>query len=148
MIDKVKSVKITEGVVCPLCYRHVHYPVPPQQNQQLGYVKRTYYSLCQRCEIGFDVVQFYRDGKWVIEKYLIRKEVDGRWAPDGDWVKECEPTPLPLIKTGQGDYEKALSEKELIERIDKIRMAAGDLFLLLSETTKQLAMFGLKKEGK
>ena len=97
---KKQTTGIIDSVVCPACYRALQHPhvAGTGKDRRRDVVIRTYYGWCFECERGWLVIQFVRDGRWLIHKYREAKLPEGESEckfADG-WVIMCD---LPQPKT-------------------------------------------------
>ncbi|MDH4203795.1 MAG: hypothetical protein OEV87_13015 [Phycisphaerae bacterium] len=113
-----------EGIVCPACYR-------PLKNKQVfgpgrhvsGMQLRHYYGHCYECATSCEVIQFERDGKWLMHR-MRQFRIGGAV---GQFV-EVMPLPIkqsPILKTGPGgDYMNDITDAQL----DHILQSCTELF--------------------
>lgn len=76
---------------------------------------RRYFGWCFGCKRGFCVIQFKRDGRWVIHKYQAYIQARGNkieYMPLGTWqiLNELPEVPVVLLGPG-GDYDRELQLK-------------------------------------
>ena len=99
-----------DGCVCPQCYKSLKAPVVTEGDGDSRYGRRTrsYAGMCFECLQGCRVVQFERDGKWIINSYLLHRYESGAFVGYGGWV-EVNPLPLPpaVLNGPGGDFDKA-----------------------------------------
>lgn len=98
------------GCVCPQCFRPLKAPsLTEYPRDRYAPPMRSYAGMCFQCRQACRVVQFKRDGKWLIHSYLRHRYESGAYIGVGDWIV-VNPLPAPpAVLTGPGgDYDKAL----------------------------------------
>lgn len=129
-------------VVCPECFRQLQHPEIVGDGYDTGRHIRTYYGWCFECNKGAMVIQFERNGRWVIHKYKKSILLDGSGVAkiEGDWIVLSE-MPQPLVVTGQGEYQQAQEVDfkyfDLLAKLQKIVAAAGEAINTLIELAKR-----------
>lgn len=118
--------------VCPHCFKLLTSPFLADQGKD-SYDRelRTYYGWCFDCKLGAMVIQFLRDGRWVIHKYQDYELFDtlNFCRPSGGWVKINEiPEPAPVVTGPGGDFMKyhelqIVTLKNVIETLEKAKQA-------------------------
>ena len=105
-ITKKQTTGVIADVVCPACYRALQHPHVDGTglDRRRGVVIRTYYGWCFECERGWLVIQFMRDGRWLIHKYREAKLPEGQSECKlaDEWVIVCDlPQPDAVKDTPQ-----------------------------------------------
>jgi hypothetical protein len=129
-----------EAVVCPEDFTPIKATVLPSQTNRYQTEFRTYLGYCQKCNCGWEVIQFKREGRWVIHKYqkYLIKQVgsDGcsfvspmkelppirQCGPSGKWIQLNElPEPAPVIMGPGGEYDEGFTPEtsELLVNLQK-----------------------------
>ncbi len=122
-----------DGCVCPQCFKPLKAPaVVDHGADRYGRHTRSYAGMCFQCRQACKVVQFERDGKWLIHKYRPHRYESGAFVAYGDWIV-VNPLPAPpAILTGPGGrYDKALDITD-----DPVIQVFRNAFDVLSGTAK------------
>jgi len=113
-----------QGIVCPACYHKTHEASLAEDTDDYGRERRLYFGWCSGCHKCFEVMQYNKDGKWVIHKFRWLVEV-GKLYRDMDfqWQIVSEPPQVAPVATGPGgDYRKGYDIKTsgFVEKVYKI----------------------------
>jgi len=140
-----------EGVVCPVCYKPMPGTVIIQRPaDRYGRVIRTYFGWCLACNAGCEVVQFQKDGKWLIEKHRP-------YSPEPlAWQKvNSLPESAPIVLGPGGDFDSDIELMPTVEPADielmPVHILDGIRSVLLSvaNTVRLLAtIMGTKKDDR
>jgi len=97
-----------DGCVCPQCFKPLKAPVVTDGGgDRYGRHVRSYAGMCFECRQACRVVQFERDGKWLIHSYLPHRYESGKFVGIGDWiVVNPLPEPAAVVFGPGGDYDK------------------------------------------
>lgn len=110
--------------VCPHCFRLLTSPfLADQGKDSYNRELRTYYGWCFECKLGAMVIQFFRDGRWIIHKYQNYELFDtlNLCRPSGDWVKVNEiPEPAPVVTGPGGDFTQS-HEPAKVDLLDLLK---------------------------
>ena len=113
-------------VVCPMCFKLLPYPSVVDEGVDRYHGRlRTYYGWCPVCERGACVIQFARDGRWVIHKYRKAILLDGAGEVRlvDDWVVLNElPEVAPVMLGPGGDYNRPFTP-EVVGLFGKLKSA-------------------------
>lgn len=102
------QLQTVQDVVCPKCFKPLVAPTLVNKGtDNYGRQLRTYFGWCFECDLGAEVIQFFRDQRWLIHKYqhydLIAEYKQCK--PSGRWVTLNElPEPAPVITGPGGDF--------------------------------------------
>jgi hypothetical protein len=108
--------QVTIDAVCPKCFRPLPgprmFPEPPGGGpDRYGRELRKYLGFCPACNLGCEVIQFHRDGRWVIHRYQ-HYQIAGsamHCVADGKWVTINElPEPAPVVVGPGGEFDKQI----------------------------------------
>jgi len=121
MVAINKDEKMAKGtvkdVVCPACFKLLPYPtIVRQQADRYGRGLRTYFGWCFKCERGFEVIQFARDGRWPIHKYqsYTIAEQTGVSLPTGKWIVLNDlPEPAAIVIGPGGGYDNQIDINQM-----------------------------------
>ena len=106
--EKTQTPKFTADVICPKCYQRLPYPtVVGKGTDRYGRTLRTYFGWCFDCNIGSQAIQFKKEDKWFIHKFLLYRLEDQQCKPAGGWHIICElpePEPEPIMLGPGGDF--------------------------------------------
>lgn len=108
-------------IVCPKCFKPMVATQIIPQPDRYGRKIRRYLGFCTGYNLGSEVWQFERDGRWVIHKYqvyayvgqLTHCQASGKWVTLNDL-----PEPAPVVTGPGGDYDK------------QIKLSATDIAML------------------
>lgn len=107
------TVQTDKDVICPKCFKPLQHPVVTGQGtDRYKREMRTYYGWCFECEQGCLVIQFKREGRWVIHKYRRATLLDGsgQCHLKNNWQVLNElPEPAPVVVGPGGDFDKQIT---------------------------------------
>jgi len=121
--------QVTIDAVCPKCFRPLPGPRMFDEPDRCGRELRKYLGFCPACNLGCEVIQFKRDGRWVIHRYQYYPVVDTAMhcVGLGKWVMLNEmPEPAPIVLGPGGEYDKQIYPVGLtpgVELLTKLRKA-------------------------
>ncbi len=126
MVAFAREEKQTEtGVICPKCFRELAGKlVLPTYTDRYKRIIREYYGWCDKCDVGFEVVQFKMQvkGGWRIHKYRLYRacDQDDKPIPTTGWlIVNHLPEPAPVVTGPGGEYDKSFTPEtiELVETV-------------------------------
>jgi len=128
--SETKKAAIEKEFVCPECFISIWGTgVITEIPDPYGRVMRRYFGYCEKCGFGWEVVQFKRDGRWLINKYHAVSRCDGLPFASGCWeILNILPEPAAVVTGPGGDYIKPMEIKttDVIRRcIDTCRTLAN-----------------------
>lgn len=107
---------VVKDAVCAKCFRHIQYPqIVSKGTDRYGRTIRTYFGWCFGCHIGCEVIQFERDGRWVIHKYQNYAVKDGSHSQlSNKWTVLNElPESAAVVLGPGGDYDKQINPEDI-----------------------------------
>lgn len=136
--DQAVGTQTVKDAVCPKCLKHLQSPtVLPAKTDRYDRTTREYLGFCFDCNLGFSVVQFAKDERWLIHKFQIYGyigKVDS-CCPMGKWQVLNElPEPAAVVTGPGGDYVQPFDPKtvELVETVlNALKAAASSIESLL-----------------
>jgi len=137
-METEKKPKFIQGMVCPVCYEHAEYPTQIDKGtDDYGRKLRSYFGWCFKCDRGFEVIQFEKDGRWFINRYreAVRLEAGGELKLSGNWATVAElPQPAPVVIGSGGQYNRHI-EPQTVEAckavLGALKACANTIELLL-----------------
>ncbi len=141
MMAETTASLTVEGCVCPQCFKLLKAPLVVDNGaDRYGRHTRSYAGMCFECRQACRVLQFERDGKWLIHRHLPHRYESGAFASYGDWITVNPLPEPPAVLTGpRGDYDKALDITD-----DPVVHLLQSAFDVLSQSAKS---FGELLEG-
>ena len=107
-----QKIKIVPDCVCPICFKPTAYPRVEAVADRYVREIRQCLGFCTVCNLGSEVIQFKRDGRWVIHKYQVYAyigQVTHCQATDR-WVTLNElPEPAEIVLGPGGEYDKQIT---------------------------------------
>ena len=155
MVAMAKNDKdVMAGVVCPACYKKLIAAsiVGGGFDKRYQSCVRTYFGWCFECSHGYEVIQFEKDGNWLIHKYMdytINAQTHHS-RPSGKWQVLCSLPEPPLVMTGPGgDYVKPMNIKptKLDVEIEKTLRSIIEIFQKTSNALVELLAIAKKDRG-
>jgi hypothetical protein len=141
----VETGKKIADAVCPLCFHHVIDPtIMTEGTDQQGRQLRTYFGYCSKCSAAHVVIQFVRNGRWVIHKYrpAIVLEASNEIEVSQNWqlMNELPPArnsqqPAPVVIGPGGDFTKEITPelKSFSKNIKIMQNSLGNLLKKIEE---------------
>ena len=127
-----------DGCVCPQCFKPLKAPaVTVSRRDRYGIRLRDYNGFCFHCRQGCRVLQFERDGKWLLHSYLHHRYESGQFVACGDWIQVNPLLEPPAVLTGPGgDYDTVPDLSD--DLIMPLLRSASCMMLKVSHTIREL----------
>ena len=110
--------KTVADAVCPRCFKPLQWPsIIERRPDRYGRKLRTCLAWCFRCNTGFEIIQFERDGRWLLHKFRqytisgwsgVKDIMDGRSRFERWELVQELPEPAPVVTGPGGDYDKQI----------------------------------------
>lgn len=105
-----QKMEFVPDCICPVCYKPLaNAQIIPQPDRYREL--RRYLGFCGTCHVGSEVIQFKRDGRWVIHKYQVYSYIGQltHCQASGKWVTLNElPEPAPVVTGPGGEYDQQI----------------------------------------
>ena len=135
------------GAICPGCDHHIMYPTVSNKKPDVyGRELREVFGWCFKCDLGYTMLQFKSEGKWLTHEYRKYGYSKGK-VPNpvavGPWVKGYSlPDAIPVALGPGGDYAKQVDldpeiSKALRTLVDIQNKAAKSIIELMAISRKR-----------
>jgi len=110
--DNQTQTKTVKAVICPKCFKSLPgSSIIGPKIDRYDRMVRIYFGWCIHCRVGCEVVQFYKDQLWHINKYrlygVVAKQVHCK--PIGEWTTVNQlPQPAAVVTGPGGQYDKQI----------------------------------------
>jgi len=92
--------------MCPKCFRPVAAKIFDEPDRY-GRKIRKYLGFCEKCNAGCEVIQFLREGRWLIHRYQLYPYAGAMCYGTGVWFQLNEmPEPAPIVIGPGGEFDK------------------------------------------
>jgi len=122
---------------------------PLSKPDRYGRIIRRYFAWCFECNRGFEVIQFAKNGRWLIHKYQPYTIVGHTYhsKATGEWTILNElPEPAPVVVGPGGDYDKQIElNKECFKLLESLQKALKSTTALLEYLLGQMKITQIKK---
>jgi hypothetical protein len=101
-----------KDMVCPMCGVQVEAASLLEANRDGGHVTlREYICRCHECTCGYDVIQYYWKGQWVVHKFRLAPPTERTFGDE--WCLVHSLPAVPLVMTGPGgDFVQTVEADE------------------------------------